>query len=84
MDRSATECYYEIDIDLETQLPKSIKKTVLTGVRSGESGKKNRPKIGSKREEHVAFHFTYKLTSFGEVDRFARSARHDHQAPGQG
>ena len=69
VDKTATECYYEIDIDLETRLPKSITKLVLTGVRGANSGKKKQRRIG--HEEHVAFHFTYTLDSFGQVDRFA-------------
>ncbi len=74
VDKTATECYYEIDIDLTSRLPKSIRKLVLTGVRGVDTGK-NRKKLGD--EEHVAFSFTYNLDSFGEVDRFSipRDAR---------
>ena len=64
VDKTNVQTIYEIDIDLETQLPKSVKMSVLTGVRGSEKGKE----IGSG--EHVAFHFNYRFDSIGEVESF--------------
>ena len=56
-----TNAYYEIEIDHETQLPTSIRMTVLTG-RRGSTITKGKKIVGG---EHVAFHFNYALSDFG-------------------
>ena len=63
MDRTQSFAYYIIDVDLETRLPKSIKLTLLTGVRGVDLRK-------DLNQEHVAFHFDYKLNGINEVVAF--------------
>ncbi|MFQ5654990.1 MAG: hypothetical protein ACE5GW_09695 [Planctomycetota bacterium] len=62
VDKTTTRCYYEIDINHDTQLPRSIRMVVLTGVKSGD---KKKGSFGN--EEHVAFHFDYSIEAFNEV-----------------
>ncbi len=64
MDKTRTQAIYEIDVDLATNLPKSIKMIILTGVRGADEDKP----IGS--QEHVAFHFDYNLKDYGKVAAF--------------
>lgn len=64
MDKTRSQAIFEIDVDLATNLPKSIKMIVLTGVRGGDDDKA----IGN--QEHVAFHFDYNLKDYGKVAAF--------------
>ncbi len=64
MDKTATRSSVEITLNPETMLPEKMKLLVLTGVKGT---------VGSKRlvdEEHVAFQYEYKFSSFNEVKRF--------------
>ena len=64
MDKTRTQAFYEIDIDLATNLPKSIKMVVLTGVRGADEDKP------IANQEHVAFHFDYNMKDYGKVAAF--------------
>ena len=64
MDKRRTEAFYEIDIDLATNLPKSIKMVVLTGIRGTDV---NKP---IANQEHVAFHFDYNMKDYDKGDAF--------------
>ena len=65
MDKTLTNAVYEIDIDRKTMQPKTIRLSVMAGTK-GETEKKGKKIVGGK---HVAMHFTYKLSSYGKVDR---------------
>ncbi|HIN79648.1 MAG TPA: hypothetical protein EYN00_01090 [Planctomycetes bacterium] len=67
VDKTITRCLIDVDIDLETNLPRGIKMTVLTGVRGG--GKSSDGNAFGDNE-HVAFHFDYKLDPKKTVARF--------------
>ncbi len=64
-DKTLTNAFYEIEIDPETQLPVRIKVTALTG-RKGQTRAKGKKIIGG---QHAAFHFEWKLSDFGEVEK---------------
>ena len=68
MDATVSRAIYEIKIDHETNLPTSIKLSILTAVRSGDGKKKDKSLETNK--EHVAFHLNYRLQQFGEVAKF--------------
>jgi hypothetical protein len=63
LDKTISNCYYEIEIDPQTQLPVNIKMLVLTGTRGGTESK-NKKITGGK---HVSFQFEYQLSEFGNV-----------------
>lgn len=65
MDKSATNAYYDIEVDPKTSLPLRIRLTVLTGKRGTTVVKKGKI-IGG---DHVAFHFEYSLSDYGKVER---------------
>ena len=65
MDKTITNSWYDIEIDPATQLPVSIRVVILTGSRGGTEAKGKKIMGG----EHVAFHFTYKLSDFGKVEK---------------
>ena len=58
MDKTITNSWYDIEIDPATQLPVSIRAVILTGSRGGTESMGKKITGG----EHVAFHFTYKLS----------------------
>ena len=60
-DKTATNAYYDIQIDPETQLPKRMRILLLTG-QKGLTEVKNNKIVGG---DHVAFHFEYELSEFG-------------------
>ena len=64
VDKTRTQAFYEIDVDLATNLPKSIKMVILTGVRGADEDKP------IANQEHVAFHFDYRMKDFGKVAAF--------------
>jgi hypothetical protein len=64
MDKRMTNASYVIEIDPETQLPLSIRMTVLAGRRGATIWRKNKIVGG----EHVVFNFDYKLSDFNEVE----------------
>jgi hypothetical protein len=63
VDKTATNAYYDIEIDPKTQLPAAIALTVLTGKKGTTLTSGNRI-IGG---DHVAFHFRYRLSDYGKV-----------------
>ena len=65
LDKTLANSYYEIEIDPKTQLPVAINMLVLTGTR-GATETKGKKITGGK---HVAFHFQYRLTDFGKVEK---------------
>ena len=67
LDKSLTNAYYEIEIDPALQLPVAIK-VVLLAATKGETEIDKRTKriVGGT---HVAFHFTYALTDFGQIKK---------------
>jgi hypothetical protein len=65
VDKTITNSWYDIEIDPATQLPVSIRAVILTGSRGGTESMGKKITGG----EHVAFHFTYKLSEFGKVER---------------
>ncbi len=63
LDKSITNAWYEIEIEPSTQLPVSIKMTVLAGQKGGTETKGKKITGG----KHVAFHFLYTLSDFGKL-----------------
>ena len=68
VDKTVSSCFIEVDVDLDTDMPKSIKMTVLTGVRGGGKASDG-TSFGDN--EHVAFHFDYELNAKKNVSRFS-------------
>lgn len=69
-DKTTTRCTFEIDLDPETRLPRSIQMTVLTGVK-GDDGKTAKGDRAFKDGvEHVAFHFNYTIDTQSELASF--------------
>jgi len=66
-DKTVTSCTFEIDLNPETQLPRSIKMTVLTGVRGATGEKPKRDKSFNEGVEHVAFHFNYGIETADQI-----------------
>ena len=64
-DKTTTNAWYDIEIDPETVLPVKIEVTVLTG-RKGATLSKGDKIVGG---EHVAFHFSYALSKFDDVEQ---------------
>ena len=65
MDKTLTNTFYEFEIDPKTYLPTRIRMLVMAGTKGGtERG--GRKIVGG---EHVAMHFTFRLSDFGEVER---------------
>jgi len=64
-DKTLTNAFYEIEIDPDTNLPVRIKVTALTG-RRGTTEAKGKKIVGG---EHAAFHFEYRLSDFGKVEK---------------
>ena len=65
VDKTVTNSYYDIEIDPETKQPVSIHVVILTGAK-GQTETKGTKIIGGM---HVAFHFRYELSRFGEIER---------------
>ena len=63
VDKTISRCFLTIDLNPLTQFPEKIKLTVLTGVKGNEDKT-------LEKEEHVAFHFEYKISRRNEVARF--------------
>ena len=65
LDKTIANCFYEIEVDPATQLPLTLRMLILTGTRGGTEAK-GKQIVGGK---HVAFHFEYRLSDFGKVER---------------
>lgn len=65
VDKTATNAWYDVEIDPESKLPLGITLTVLTG-RKGDTIVKKKRIVGG---DHVAFHFRYRLSRYGEIER---------------
>ena len=65
LDKTITNANYEIDLDQKTGLPKKIRVVLLTG-RKGETDVEKKKIVGGR---HVAFHFEYTLSDFGEAEK---------------
>jgi hypothetical protein len=66
LDKSLTSAYYEVEIDPETQLPVAIRMVILAAVKGETEIDKSKRIVGGK---HIAFHFNYKLSEFGKVEK---------------
>ena len=62
-DKTATNAYYDVDIDPETVLPVKIRVLLLTGQKGRTITKNNRIVDG----DHVAFYFNYDLADFNKT-----------------
>lgn len=60
-DKTATNAYYDVQLDPKTQMPTHMRVLLLTG-QKGATKIKNKKIVGG---DHVAFHFEYKLSQFG-------------------
>ena len=69
-DKSVTRCFLDIDVDPETELPRSIQMTVLTGVRGATDAGEKGDKSFADGVEHVAFHFDYSIETPEDAVRF--------------
>ena len=65
LDKTIANCFYEIEVDPATEMPVTIKMLLLTGTKGGTEAK-GKQIVGGK---HVAFHFEYRLSDFGKVER---------------
>ena len=62
--------YLEVDLDNDSNLPKTMKLVVLTGVKGKgmDAGKDKRKRRELGNEEHVAFTFDYNLSRWSDVE----------------
>lgn len=65
VDKTATNAYYDIEIDPATLLPLGVKLTVLTG-KKGTTVTEGNKIVGG---DHVAFHFAYTLSEYGKAEK---------------
>lgn len=73
-DKTTTNAWYDVTVDVETGRPQKLTLAVLTGQKNATITQGDKIVGG----EHVAFYFTYDLSKFGEANvNFPEDARRE-------